>query len=142
MLVFKEYFVNTVLADPTMQGYLPTQGQSGKYNVFPQDVDIDPEQFPCLIYSDAGGTILSRPQGMRVGDFQVDIISINSALEVENIYVRLSQLFNFKDSTTQTFTGTLWWIRENMVRDTPDSQRRIWRKMVNYKYWANNTDNT
>jgi len=140
MIEFKKWFIATVNNDATMQGYL--KDANNNMNVFPSDVDIQPEQYPCIIYQDAGITVLSRPQGMHVGDFQVDIYSIKNSLEVENIHTRLAQLINFKDSTTQTITGTLWWIRENMVRDMHEPGRRLWRKMVSLKLWYTNTDST
>jgi hypothetical protein len=138
MLVFKKYFVDKIKADATMQGYL---AHAGDYNVYPGGVDLAPEQFPAVTFFEAGSTMLSRPQGMRVGMLQVDIWSINTALEVENIYTRLAQLFNFQDSTTNTFSnGKLYWLREQSVKDMSEPGRRLWRKMVNLKYWASNTD--
>lgn len=140
MLAFKEWVVNTVINDTILQGYL--RDTNGNMNVFPVDVDINPENFPCLIYQDAGVSVLSRPQGMHVGTFQIDIYSLDNALETENIYTRLAQLFNFKDSTNETIGGILWWIRENNVRDTHETvnSRRIWRKICTYKFWFSNTD--
>ena len=140
MVDFKTYIVNTIKNDATMQSYL--SDGNGNINIFPVDVDIQPESFPCIIYQDAGISVISRPQGMHIGNFQMDIYSINNALEVETIYSRLAQLFNFKDSTTQSIpnSGILWWLREDMVRDTHDGERRIWRKMVSYKLWYSNAD--
>lgn len=141
MLAFKKYFVDKILADPTMQGYLDP-GSTGKYNIYPGGVDLTPEMFPAITFFEAGSTILSRPQGMRVGMLQVDIWSIVNAVEVENMYTRMAQLFNFQDSSVDTFDdGILWWVRENNVSDRSEPSRRLWRKVVTIKYWANNTDN-
>lgn len=143
MLTFKEWIINTIINDPTMQGYL-YKDSNNNYAVFPVDVDVSPEQFPCITYNDAGITVLSVPQGMHVGIFQMNIWSINSALETENIYERLGQLLNFQSSATatQSPTGTLWWIRENGVHDMHSPSRRIWHKVVDLKIWFDKTDNT
>lgn len=135
MLDFKSYIVTTLKNDATLQTYL--RDAALNMNIFPTDVDLSPEQFPCIVYQDAGVSVLSRPQGMHVGMFQLSIFSINSAIEVENIYERLSQLINFKDSTTQTIpnSGTLWWMREDNVRDAPDAARRMWQKIIVLKFW-------
>ena len=140
MLAFKEWLVNTLVNDPTLQSYLTDQ--NGHINVFPVDIDVQPEQFPCIIFQDAGIQVLSRPQGMHVGSIQLDIYSLNNSLEMEQIYDRVAQLLNFKDSTTESLTGTLWWIRENAVRDIHDSERRLWRKTVDFKIWYNTSTNT
>jgi len=139
MLKFKEYFVNRVLGDPTLKAMI----QNGNvYNVFPTDIDIQPESFPTITFKDAGFAVLSAPQGMHIGIFQVDIWSIKNALEVENIYTRLAQLFNFRDSLKDTLTGTLWWMRENGERDMHTPGRRIWHKVVDFKVWYSAVDNT
>lgn len=140
MLNFKNWIVNTTINDPTLKTYL--MDSNGNMNVFPIDADIQPEQFPCLIYQDGNVSVMSKPQGMHYGNFQIDIYSLLNQMEVENIYTRLAQLFNFKDSTTQTLTGTLWWIREQAVKDVHESERRMWRKTVNYKFWYSNADFT
>lgn len=140
MINFKSWVVTTVQNDATLSTLLK-DGGSG-INIFPVDVDIQPEQFPCIVYQDVSWSVLSVPQGMHVGGFQMDIYSIVNSQEVETIYTRLAQVFNFKDSTTQTLTGTLWWIREQHVRDMHDTQRRIWRKVVDLKAWYSNSDFT
>lgn len=135
MIDFKAYIVTTLKNDATLQTYL--RDANNNMNIFPADVDLSPEQFPCIIYQDTGVSVRSKPQGMHVGQFQLSVFSINNAIETENIYERLSQLINFKDSTTQTIpnNGTLWWMREDNVRDVPDPSRRIWQKIVTLKFW-------
>jgi hypothetical protein len=138
MIGFKTWVVQTISTDSILQGYL--LDQNNNVNVFPVDIDLQPEQFPCIIYQDSAISVLSRPQGMHVGTFQLDIYSLLNALEVEQIYDRVAQLFNFQDSTTQTIDGTLWWIREQNVRDMHDSERKLWRKNIELKFWYSKTD--
>ncbi len=140
MLNVKSWLVNLIKTDTALQAYL--KGKDGNVNVFPRDVDLQPEQFPCITYSDAGVTLLSAPRGMHVGILQLDIWSTNSALEVENIYERLGQLLNYRDSTTQSLSGILWWFREERAMDMHTPSRRLWHKVVDYKFWANNASNS
>ena len=140
MLAFKNWLVATIVNDTQMQTLL--NATASTMPVYPTDVDIQPEVFPANTYKDAGVTVLSRPQGMHVGIIQLDLWSTTSAIEVETIYERLGQLLNFKDSTTQSFSGALWWIRENGVRDQHTPSRRLWNKQVDLKFWASKADNT
>jgi hypothetical protein len=106
------------------------------------DIDIQPEQFPCITYGVVGMTVLSVPRGMHIGTMSLSIWSKENSLECENIYTQLAKIFNFKDSTTETFNGTLWWFREERVNDMHQANRKIWHKVVDFKVWANNTDNS
>jgi len=141
MLDFKIWLVNRVTTDATIQSLL---GASSASDVpfFPLDIDITPEDFPCITYSTITNTVWSRPQGIHEGTIQIDVWSKTNALEVENLYERLDYLLNFKDSTTQSITGTMWWIREQMERDMHDAQRRVWHKSVDYRFWVSRTNNT
>lgn len=140
MLAIQNWMVSVMVNDPTLQTYL--QDSNNNMNVFPTDIDIQPEQFPCIIFQEAGIAVMSKPQGMHVGTMQLDIYSLLNSLETENVYLRVAQLFNFKDSTTQSISGTLWWIREASVKDVHESDRRMWRKTISLKFWFNNVDNT
>lgn len=134
MLNFKTYFVNKMLNDSTIAGYV------GK-NIYPAGIDIAPEKFPCITFFEVGTTITAVPRGMNIGILQVDIWSKNGEIEVENIETRISQLMNFRDSSQDTFTGTLWWCRKNSVRENFEQDRKLWNKSVDYRFWASNVDN-
>jgi hypothetical protein len=78
---------------------------------------------------------------MHIGRFQVDIWSKTNAIEVENIYTRMAQLFNYENSLQTTVTsGLLWWMREESVTDSVEGTRRLWRKTISYKVWMSNSD--
>ena len=134
MVNFKTYFVNKMLNDTTIAGYV------GK-NVYPAGIDIAPERMPCITFFEVGTTILSVPRGMNIGILQVDIWSKTGEIEVENIETRISQLMNFRDSSQDTFTGILWWCRKQSVRETFEADRKIFHKSIDYKFWCNATDN-
>jgi hypothetical protein len=139
MLNVKEWIVTKITHDATLSALLA--GPNGLINVFPMDIDIQPEQFPCITYADISMTVLSVPRGMHIGTIQLDIYSKQNAKEAEDIYTRLGEIFNFKDSFTETFNGTLWWFREERVTDLHQPNRRLWHKSIDFKVWANNTNN-
>lgn len=141
MLDFKTYLVNTMINDATLRGLLGAPDAS-HVPVFPTDIDIQPEQFPSITYGDVANLAKVQPIGMHVGVIQLDVWSTLSAYQAESIYERLDFLFNFKDSTTQTITGILWWVREQNARDMHEASRRLFHKQIDYKYWANRANNT
>jgi hypothetical protein len=142
MINLKTWLVSVVTSDAKLQGYLTNAGGNPPYNIYPMGVDNVGENLPAITFSDVGITLLSVPRGMHVGRFQLDIWSKISALENENIYARLAQVLNYQNdlTTTTTFSGNLWWIREEMATDTIESNRRLWRKIITYKIWASNPD--
>ena len=142
MLAVKTWLVSTITGDATLQSYL--SDGTGGYNVYPMDVDITPENLPAITYADIGITVTSVPKGMHIGSIQLDIWSKTSALELEQIYDRLQVVLNFQHSQTASvsISGTLWWLRENGARDLHTPSRRIWRKSVDLKFWANKPDNS
>jgi len=145
MFNLEQWLYKIITHDPTLQALLVSpSGSPTPYNVYPQGVDITPDvQFPAITYLDVGSTINSTTR-MHIGRIQLDIWSNNNMSEVMTIYTRLAQLINFQHSmiTTQTFNGTLWWIREDLSIDKIDPTRRLWKKLVTYKYWESTQDLT
>jgi len=143
MLEFKKWIISTLTNDATLQTLMGSVGNTNMM-IYPVEADVQPEQFPSITYQDISNIALSVPRGMHIATIQFDIWSISNLYEAEQIYERLDQLFNYKDSTTQTITGKLWWIKETASRDlhTTTPNRRIWRKQVDYKYWHSRIDNT
>lgn len=135
MLNLYSWIVDTIKNDATIQTLMGVTS-ADDVSIYPSDIDISPENFPAITYTMVSGTILSKPQGMYIGRIQLDIWSSKNALEVENFHERLAELFNFKDSTTQTITdSTLWWVREENIKDMHESKRRVWRKAIDLKFW-------
>jgi|SRR6185312_14278506 len=140
MLSFKTWLVQTLTADSQLQTLLGASAST--MPIFPTDADITPEQFPCITYADISDVITWRPQGVHMGRIQLDLWSTTNALETETIYERLGQLLNFQDSTTQTVSGTLWWVRQDGARDFHTPSRRLWHKSLDLKYVASNASLT
>lgn len=144
MFNLEQWIYALISSDATLAGLLESPaGSPTPINLYPMSVDITPEQFPCITYLDAGSYLNSTTR-MHSGRIQLDYWSLISMTEVMTIYTRVAQILNFQHSriTTTPFNGTLWWIREDISKDEPDTTRRLFRKMVSYKYWSNNTDNT
>lgn len=148
MLTFKKWLVATILADTTMQGLIKNNAPSPTvpYSIYPLGTDIQPEAFPAITYQDAGISLLPVPTGMHVGRIQLDVWSILNTDQIETIYTRLAQLFNYQHqsvSPSPMTNGILWFMFEENVKDSIEMKdRRIWRKTIDYKFWASNTDQT
>lgn len=140
MIALETYIVNTIINDATMQGFLATPNQPGKYSVYPTDVDIEPENFPAITFQDVANIIRTSLAGFHIGILQLNFWSVNNAYEIEQMYEQVEKLFNLKDGLTssQTFNGILFWIRENDAKDLHSPGRRLWHKIIDLKYWANN----
>jgi hypothetical protein len=141
MLAFKEWLVTTLTTDSQLQTLLGA-ASAAAMPIYPTDVDIQPEAFPAITYGDVANIVLTVPRGMHIGVIQLNIWSQTSAFETESIYTRIQHLLNFKDSTTQTLAGTLWWARENAARDMHTPSRRMWQKQMDIKYWTTTVDST
>ena len=139
MINFKEYFVSKVKNDTLLASYITDS--SGNINIYPNSVDLLPERFPCITFLEVGTTVKSIPRGMYIGILQVDIWSNLNEMEIETIEGRLTQLFNYRDSTQDSLTGTLWWVRVNGEREETVSSRKLWKKSIDLKYWFSNPDN-
>ncbi len=144
MINLKEWIVSVITTNTTLQNMLSI-GNTGNppYNVYPAGVDIQPENFPAITFQDAGLGLLNLPTGMHTGRFQLDVWSKLNQLEVDTIYTILARLVNYQHTriaTTVFPSGTLWWIKEEMATDTPETGRRLWRKIISYHVWASNTD--
>ena len=151
MFNVEQWIYAVIAGDSTLATLLASpSGSSTPVNVYPAGVDLvptatapNPEQFPAITYLDAGSTLNSTTH-MHIGRMQLDYWSLTGMTEIMTIYTRVAQIINFQHSriTATPFNGTLWWIREDMSKDMPDTTRRVWRKMVDYKYWSSNQDLT
>lgn len=144
MFNLEQWLYSLITSDTTLQNLLKSpSGSTTTYSVYPAGVDLVPENFPAITYQDVGSTIISSTH-MHIGRMQLDVWSKTNMNEVMTIYTRLAQVINFQHSriATVNFNGILWWIREELTNDRPDVTRRLWRKMITYKYWENTVDNS
>ena len=139
MFDFEQWLYSIIASDSTLTALLTTSDSAVSLNVFPAGVDIQPENFPCITYQDAG-TILDSVKRMYTGKMQVDIWSKINMQEIMTIYTELATLIDFQHTRISPVSvpdsTILWWIREETTSDRPDTTRRLWRKIVTFKYWA------
>jgi hypothetical protein len=139
MFNFKAWLVQMLINDSQLQALLGASDNT-QVPVFPTDVDIQPEIFPAITFADVSDMLRWRPQGVHQGRLQLDIWSVNSSSEVENIYTRVAAILNFQHSASasQSFTGTLWWCKQVNAKDVHIPDRRMWHKMVEVQFFAQN----
>jgi len=143
MFNLEQWLYGLITSDTLLKSLLASPNNTTPYNVYPSGVDIQPENFPAITFMDVGTTLNSTTH-MHIGRMRIYIWSKIDFEEVMTIYTELANIINFQHSriTTTPFNGTLWWIREDITLDKPDTTRRIWNKMVSYKYWENTSTNT
>ncbi len=134
MRVVKQFIIETLLADPTINSYVARR-------VFPAQYDFQPETMPSISLLSIGGRHRTVPSRVRDVFIQVDIWSNKSGLETDNIYERITQLLNSPINSAAKVALTvnneqMYWIREDSVIDVPDQSRNIWHKSVNYRVWS------
>jgi hypothetical protein len=131
MLTLLQNITDTVLADPTMQGFIANR-------VYPDGVDIDPETtlFPLLTIHSISEVTLTNPKYERDCLIQISIWSRLSHLETEQIAERLLDLFNYQQFNTGYGTTIQRWQREDAGVDLYESDRRIWHKAITFRIWA------
>jgi hypothetical protein len=129
MLEVVEYIVNILSNNADIQGYVGTR-------IFPTGVDITPEApdlFPLITFHSISEITRTVPRGAREAIIQIDVWSILSQLQVEEISEKIISILNF----IQFRDGTcLRWNREDGAVDLTESDRRIWRKSLRFRYWA------
>ena len=139
MFEIEQWLYSMITNDATLKVLLASPANSATpYNMFPIGVDIAPEQFPCVTFSDAG-SILNSTTRMRIGRMRLDFWSLNSMSEIMTIYSRVAQIINFNHSRIASIrvpnNNILWWIYEVSSLDQPDTTRRLFKKTVTFKYW-------
>lgn len=110
---------------------------SGLINgVYPASADVSPENMPCIVVLDVGGSTRTNPRNSRDILLQFSIFSKTNQTEVETIYERLLIVINFINGKTADGTN-YWWMREESQADVLESgDRRIWHKAVTFVGWA------
>ena len=131
MLNVLEYIVSVLKNDSQIQGYVGDR-------IFPTGVDITPEKslFPIITFHTVTETTRSAPKGARDSVYQIDVFSILSQFEIENIAERILTLLNFTKFNTGYGTIVLRWQRQDAGVDMYESDRRIWHKSLRLRSWV------
>lgn len=138
MLQVLQYVITTLKNDATLQTYLGTSPT----RVFPQGVDTSPENMPCITVFNVSEVTHTNPRSEREGMIQVDIwvnkgtASLSPQLLSETIYERVLTLMNFDQYQSGYGNSLLRWSREDFMLDQFESDRRIYHKVIRWKWWA------
>jgi hypothetical protein len=141
MLEIFEYLIATLLADPTLVGYLTVNlpNNQTSVNLFTGPVDMSMEVqasllYPSVILSLVGESVRTVPQGARDTQIQLDIWSRNSQLEIETIYEQVLQDLNFMSANEGS--AHIFWQRLGGAVDLFESDRRVWHRSCTFTVWA------
>lgn len=131
MLTILEFIVNTLKNDSTLQTFVGER-------IYPSGVDITPESglFPQITFHTASDLTRTNPAGARDSVYQIDIWSILSQYEVEQISERILTLLNRTQFHSGYGSTVLRWQRQDAGNDLPEADRRIWRKSLRFRTWA------
>jgi len=138
MLQILQYVITTLKNDATLQTYLGTSPT----RVFPQGVDISPENLPCITVFNVSEITHTTERNERDGTIQIDIwvnagtATLSPQLLSETIAERVLILLNFAQYQSGYGNSLLRWSREDMMVDQFESDRRIYHKVIRWKWWA------
>jgi hypothetical protein len=133
MLEIFQYFVSILTNDATLNAIVSTK------NIFTGPADILQQQSanllaPAILLSQVSEAVRSNPPNTRDTQIQLDILSRNSQLEIENIYERILVLLDYNIANQNT--AHIFWQRLGGAVDTPDSERRTFRRSVTFTVWS------
>jgi hypothetical protein len=130
MLTILEYIVNLLKTDATIIGFVSDR-------IYPTGVDITPENglFPLITFSTVSEITRTVPVSARDSIYQIDIWSILSQYEVEQITERILTLLNRSQFHTGYGSTVLRWQRQDGANDIFESDRRIWHKALRFRAW-------
>lgn len=132
MLEVVEYIVNVLTNDSIIQGFVGTR-------IFPSGVDITPEvkeNFPMITFFEVSEITRTVPLGVRESIYQIDIWSISSLLETDQIAERILTILNFTHFNTGFGTRVMRWARQDAGLDMIEGDRRMWHKVLRFRSWV------
>ena len=108
-------------------------------NILTGPADIVQEQAatllePSIILSQVSESSRTVPTNTRDTQVQLDILSRNSQLELENIYEAVVKLLNYVSQNQST--AHIFWQRLGGATDLFESDRRIWHRSCTFTVWS------
>lgn len=133
MLEILENIISILTTDATLIAIVPAA------NILTGPVDIVTETSTGLIMPQINVSVASEasrsvPLNTRDTLIQIDIWSINSMIEVENIYERIITLLNYTSPTQGS--AKIFWNRLQGGVDQYESDRRVWHKASTFVVWS------
>ena len=90
---------------------------------------------PAIILSLVSEAVRTVPINTRDTQIQLDVISRNSQLELEQIYEEVLNVLNYAYGSKSGNTH-LYWERLSGAVDMNESDRRIWRRVLTFTCWS------
>jgi hypothetical protein len=108
-------------------------------NMFVGPTDIVEEKLselymPQINIQQVGETSRTVPSGVRDTILQLDIWTMNSQLEIENISEIIIPLLNYEIADEST--SHIYWLRMSGSADQYESDRRIWHRSIRFNVWC------
>lgn len=92
------------------------------------------ESFPCITYEEINGPFRSVPRGAQDTTLQLDFYSKTSKQNTEDVYTKVNELLNYYTDSDQL----IQYIKQVMVTDVNDTDRKLWHKVARYQIWIVN----
>lgn len=133
MLEIFQKFISILTADATLLTLVP------KKNILTGPADIIQEKEanllePSIILSQVSEAVRTVPSNTRDTQVQLDILSRNSQMELENIYERVNELLNYVSGNQST--AHIFWQRLGGAVDLFETDRRVWRRSLTFTVWS------
>lgn len=135
MLELYEKIISILTADAGVTALV------NRNNIFVGPVDITMETqasllYPSIVIFQTAEAVRTVPQGARDTQFQVDIWSRSSQLEVENIYEAVLSALDFF-SGNQSNAHIFWQRLGGAVDSIEGTQdRRVWHRALTFQAWS------
>lgn len=133
MLEILENIISVLTTDATLTALVPASNiLTGPVDIVTEaNADLLMPQINVFVASEASRSV---PMNTRDTIIQIDIWSINSQIEVENIYERIITLLNYTSPTQGS--AKVFWNRLQSGVDTYESDRRVWHKASSFVVWS------
>lgn len=135
MLELYEKIISILIADAGVTAIVPAT------SIFMGPVDITMETqasllYPSIVIFQVSEAVRTVPQGARDTQFQLDIWSRNSQLEVENIYEAVLSALDFFSGNQSN--AHIFWERLDGAVDSVEgpSDRRVWHRALTFRAWS------
>lgn len=133
MLEIEEEFVAILTANSTITTIVPVA------NILTGPADIVQEKQatllePSIMLFQVSEAMRSVPLNTRDTQLQLDILSRNSQLELENIYEAVLLALNYQILNQNT--AHIFWQRLSGAVDIIETERRIWRRSLTFLAWS------
>jgi len=133
MLSTEKKFISVLTSDATLNAIVP----AANISVGPVDMVIELQselRMPHINIHLVSENEATVPLGARETQYQLDIWSRTSQLEVETIYERVLTLLSFTSYDSEN--SHTFWERAQSVVDEYESDMRVFHRAITFQVWA------